>query len=221
MARRNDRFVLFERDLQMAIGEFTGPALNAELARYARASLKEVIDNGEASSSYDKYVNGRFGAEEETVKAPGPIVYYFIYWQPIIEFALEFLRKRSPVKTGRYQDSHVVMIGSQVITDYSSIASDEIVTIVNTQPYSRKIEVGHMQMSAERGVYKDAQKAIMGRFGGAAGAIGSRVTSVLLPGGYILKGRFRRGFRKYARTGLKADTQAGQPMRYPAIEMWS
>jgi hypothetical protein len=38
-----------------------------------------------------------------------------------------------------------------------------------------------------------------------------------LPGGYVLKGHFRRGIDQFARTKLRKDTQAGSQMTYPAL----
>ena len=213
---RAAKFQTFDKDLQLATAGIMPDQIRPELARYARKSVAEVIANKQASSSYEKYVSGRRGAEEETVSDPLVIYYEFSYWQEIIAFALDFLKRRSPVRTGRYQAKHEVMLGSQFISPDVDIAPDEEVTIVNTQAYARKIEVGFMKMSVERGVYQDARRAVMGRFGQA---VDVRFQMVTIPGGYVLKGRFRRGFRQYARTGLKKDTAAGAIMTYPALVM--
>ncbi|MFG1304158.1 hypothetical protein V5F34_08465 [Xanthobacter autotrophicus] len=213
------KFETFDRDIQLATAGLAPEKIAAELARFARQELAGVLKRGEASPIYDTFVNGIRGAAEETVKAPGPILYQFSYWQPIIAFTLDYLQRRSPVKSGRYAASHMVMIGSQIIRPDATISADEEVTIVSDQPYSRKIEAGHMQMSVPRYVYADARKAVVARFGGAKGFIEVQATQVLLPNGYILKGRFRKGFRKYARTKLRKDTEAGARMTYPALIM--
>lgn len=213
------KFQTFDKDLQLATAGIMPDQIRPELARYARKSVAEVIANRQASSSYEKYVSGRRGAEEETVSDPLVIYYEFSYWQEIIAFALDVLKRRSPVRTGRYQNAHQVMLGSQFISPDVDIAPDEVVRIVNTQPYSRKIEVGFMRMSVERGVYQDVRKAVEKRFGGQDGPLTVDFEMVTIPGGYVLKGRFRRGFRQYARTGLKKDTMAGAPMTYPSIVM--
>lgn len=213
------RLQTFDRDLQLALADIDPARVNEQLAQFARQSLADVINRKEASSSYTRFVNGVRDAAEETVRVPGAVFYEFSYWGPVLEFLLDYLRKRSPVKSGRYQASHIVMLGSQIVSPDIDIAPDEEVMVVDTQPYARKIEVGHMKMSVGRGVYQDARKAVTGRFGGASGAIQVRFEMVTLPNSYILKGRFRRGFRKYARQKLKADTQAGMPVRYPALVM--
>lgn len=208
--------VLEDRDIKMATAGMAPEVIAKELARFARSELAGVIAAGEASTIYTKYVNGREGAEEETVRPPGPIVYDFSYWEPILKFALNFLRERSPVKTGAYQSTHQVMIGSQFIDPAAPIAAGEEVVIVNTRPYARKIEVGFMQMSVPDGVYNDAMRAVKRQFGRV---IRVNFRMILIPNGYILKGMFRRGYKPGARTKLGKDTQAGARMTYPALVM--
>lgn len=187
-----------------------------ELAAFARSERDKAISAGEASSIFETFVNGNRGANEDTVRLPGPIVYEFSYWQPVIEFALAWLKKESPVLTGRYQASHRVMIGSQFISADTPIAADEEVIIVNTQPYSRKIEVGHTKFSMPDYIYERCSQAVKRQFGRGLQVF---ATQVLIPGGYILRGRFRRGVKQFARTKLQKDTQAGARMTYPAMKM--
>ncbi len=210
------KFRLEDRDLRLAIDGISPDNIAKELAKFARAELANAITADEASPIYDKFINGRKGAEEETVVPPGPIVYVFSYWEPIIKFALAWLEKNSPVRTGRYQSSHRVMLGSQFVSPQTQIGADEAITIVDTQPYSRKIEVGHMVMSVPDGLYRRCQAAVSTQFGRA---VEVRFKMIYLPNGYILKGRFTKGVKKYARRKLQKDTQPGARMTYPSIEM--
>ncbi len=212
-------FTLTRRDVQLATEGISPENINRELAQFAKLELAKAIDGGEASPIYDRYVNGRHGAPEESVQAPGPILYVFSYWKPIIEFALDFLRKRSPVLTGKYQGSHVVMVGSQILRPDAEIGAGETVHIVATVPYARKIEVGHMRMSVPDGVYADAGRAVKQRFGGRNGAVIVRNRNIEIPGGYILKGVFTRGYKPGARKKLGKDVAAGTRMTYPALEL--
>ena len=106
------------------------------------------------------------------------------------------------------------MVDYTLTADYSEIPIGATVMIVNTQPYARKIEVGHMHMSVEAGVADDAVLIVRRRFGNVAEI---RKTMTTIPGGYILKGVFTKGIRKFARTKLRRDTQAGAEMTYPAL----
>lgn len=219
MARRPDKFRTFDQDIRMATAGIAPERIAAELARFAKSERDRLIADRQASPMFDTFVNGVRGAAEEAVKPPGPIVYVFSYWQPVIEFTLAALRRRGPRLSGDYEASHMVMIGGQVIRPDTPISADEEVTIVATVPYARKIEVGHMRMSVERGVYQDVAQMVRSRFGGTTGAFDARYRPIEIPGGYILKGRFTRGFRKHARRDLKRDTRAGARMTYPAIIM--
>lgn len=214
------KFQTFAKDIQMATAGLAPEAVSAELARFAVKERDGFIKRGEASPTFETYVNGVQGAAEASVKAPGPILYVFSYWEPILAFAKEALARRSPRLTGAYVDSQVVMVGGQVLQPGAPIAADEEVMLIPTVPYARKIEMGHMEMSVPRFVVYDAATAVARRFGGAKGPLKVDMRMVHIPNGYILKGVFRRGIRPHSRRGLKRDTQAGARMTYPAIVMW-
>lgn len=210
------RIQSFARDLKLATESISPENIAAELAKFARDSLAEGIREGWASPRYEKYVNGRFGAEEETVTPPGPIVYDFHWWNEIIEFSMTSLAARSPVKTGRYRESFAVMINGAYTTDLNAIPIDAEVIVVNKQPYARKIEVGFMTVSVPPAVVEDTMTKVRQRFGNM---IEVRKTMVTIPNPYILKGAFRKGIRPQSRTKLRKDTQAGAAMTYPALKM--
>jgi hypothetical protein len=208
------RISTFAKDLQLATAGMEPEAIAPALAAFARSELSKAIQEGEGSARYEKYINGNFGAEEETVVPPGPILYVFHWWREVIEFALQTLVERSPEKSGDYKKAWFVMTPGGRVKSFDDIPINASVIISNDQPYSRKIDVGHMRMSVPPGVVEDARKIVMSRFGNMVTA-----TRVLmpLPSGYVLKGRFRRGFRPHARTKLRPDTIAGAVMTYPAL----
>ncbi len=219
MAKRPSKFMTFAKDIQLATAGLEPKAIGPELARFAKTERDGFIRRGEASGIYETYVNGVRGAAEESVSAPGPILYVFSYWEPILAFARQYLAKRSPRLSGDYVDSQVVMIGGQIIATGAPIAADEEVMLLATVPYARKIEMGHMQMSVPRFIIYDTAMEVATRFGGNKGPLQVGVRQVEIPNGYVLKGVFRRGFRKHARRDLKKDTRAGARMTYPAIVM--
>ncbi len=210
------RISSFAKDVALATAGIAPQALNSALAAFARQELQNAIHSGEGSSRYDKYVNGRFGADENTVVAPGPIFYEFHWWNEIIEYAIEVLQKRSPVKSGRFKNSWFPMVNGIVQTNIADIPIEATVLIVNNQPYARKIEVGFMEMSVPHLVVEDAMSTFKQRFGNVVQA---RKTFVMLPGGYVLKGVFRKGIREHSRTKLRRDTMAGAQMTYPAMQL--
>lgn len=210
------RISTFARDIQLATASISPENVAKELAALARSELSKAIQEGEASDRYDRFVNGNLGASEDTVVPPGPILYVFHYWTEIIEFALQSLVDRSPDKSGRYKRSWFVMTPGGKVASLDDIPIASTVIITNDQPYSRKIDVGHMRMSVPPGVVDDVRKQVMARFGNIVTA---KRTLMPLPNGYILKGRFKRGYRPHARTKLRPDTIAGATMTYPALVM--
>lgn len=212
-------FQTFERDLRVATAGLEPAAIAAQLARFAKVELAAAIQRGDASPTYERFVNGRAGAPEESVVPPGPILYVFAQWGEIIRSALAYLEKRSPRLKGDYLAAHTVMVKNAPVPDPSRIPAAAKVLIVNTVPYARKIEVGAQRLSVPRGVYEDLEQELIGQFGRAGGLVYVRKRMVQLPNGYVLKGRFRMGFRSKARRGLARDTNAGARMTYPAIEL--
>jgi hypothetical protein len=219
----------FDRELRIATADLEPDAINAALAKFARQELAKANAGG-ASPEYERYVNGRHGAVEETVQAPGPIVYEFINWPLIINAAVEELQKRSPrPRSGRFASSFIVIVGGSVTTDFRSIRLDAEVIITNFQPYVRKVEGG--KRLGQKRVFDSTKNSLVRRFGSAFAFqtkflnIGSGVHPEIP---YILKGggarrraaqnsrssAFRAG-REFLAT--RSDRQPGQPISYPSI----
>jgi hypothetical protein len=208
------RLQSLQKDLQLAVAGIAPENIAAQLAAFARSELRNAIQDGEGSAIYEKYINGREGAEEESVVPPGPILYVFSWWDEIVKYALQYLVERSPEKSGRYKKAWQVMVNGQVVADPKTIPIQSVVTIINIEPYSRKIDVGHMRMSVPPFVVEDARVKVMSIFGNI---ITAKRIMITIPGGYVLKGRFRRGIRTHARRKLRPDTAAGAAMTYPAL----
>jgi|SRR5215218_10721507 len=213
------KFQTFERDLKFATAGISPDAIARELAKFAKSELADAIRSGAASPVYERIVNSRVGAAEETVVPPGPIVYVFSWWPTVIRFALDYLERRSPRLSGEYIASHTVMVNGRVVTDYTRIGAADQVVIVNTTPYARKAEMGGMKMLVPDGIMEDAVSVLAKEFGGRKGPLAVDRRFINLPNGYILKGRFRRGHKAKARTALARDTKAGARMTYPAVVM--
>ncbi|MDR6953788.1 hypothetical protein J2X65_003151 [Ancylobacter sp. 3268] len=180
-------------------------AISSALAAFAKQELAGVIARGEGTQIYDRFVNGHAGAPEESVQAPGPILYVFSWWQPIIAFALNELERRSPRKSGRYANSFVVFVNGRRAHRGEEIPPNAEVVITNTQPYARKVQVGAMKMNVPPFLFDYAGSAVVRRFG--ATLISVQLKFLQLRGGYILK----------RSQGNRADRQAGMPLTYPSL----
>lgn len=230
------RVQALEQNLQLVLSNVSGPAAAQRLADFAREKLLDAISSGQGSSSFTRYVNGREGASEESVKLPGPILYKFSWLDEVAEFALEFLRARSPLgpaERGHYRDSHQAMVGGRVVAssdDPGSIRSVEIpagaeIVIVSDKPYARKIEVGAMRMRVPPRVYEDARQSVLRHY---RQIVRVDLRFVTRSDGYTLKGGAPkraakqnmmssafRGGRAFLST--RKGTEAGAAMTYPAL----
>lgn len=218
---------------------FTGDGVGAEfaseqLAIFAQQQLAEVIANGSGTEIYDLFVNNRPAVSEFDVEMAGSIVYVFSWWEDIIQSALSALIAASPKKSGRFASSFVVLVNGQIVSPATPIASATEVIITNVQPYSRKIQVGAMQMSVPPEMFNRAASKLR-RQHKAAGLV-AQVKFLNLPRGihplvpYILKGAYAgkrsrwltsakagtlaHGARKFYR---RKDLDVGQAITYPTL----
>jgi hypothetical protein len=201
-------FEMFDRELKLATRDLEPAQINRALALFAKESLSDVIRSGAASPNYETFVNGRPGAAEESVQAPGPIVYLFSNWSVVVKTAIEELQKRVPRKSGRYASSFVATYRGAEVTDYSSLPPDAEVVIFNYQPYTRKMETGANRTGGRH--FDLARAAVNRRFGGAFNTQVAyiNVAPGVAPGApYILR----------AGQGRRKDRQAGKPITYPAL----
>lgn len=100
----------------------------------------------------------------------------------VVLFALNELRKVSPVRTGRYVSSHEVLlngseIGGNLALALRAVNPSDRVQIVNPQPYARKLEGatanrrtgrGKRRPSsrqAPNGIYRVVQRRVIARYG--------------------------------------------------------
>lgn len=198
-------FATFDRDLKLATAGLEPDAINGALAKFARAEIARVVASGEGSPSFDRYVNGRPGAAEESVQAPGPILYVFNWWTDVITAAIEELQKRSPRKSGRYRNAFLVVVGGRtVVTDYSKLRGDAEVIIFNPLPQTRKIETGSTSFSVPPRHFETAKGVLRRRFGNSYSV---EMKFVNVPSGISASAPYR------LRTGKKA----GALLTYPAL----
>lgn len=199
----------FRRSVEVFFeGEVAPEALARHLAQVAKATAAELITTGRAPPRYTRYVDGREGAPEETVRPDGVILYRFDYMAEVVAFALAFLRARAPVWTGRYRESFYLGLDGRFVPaarfDAERMGTVSEVVIGNTMPYSRKVDVQlvgtkPLRFSVPPGLFSDAAKAVQRRFGNLVSA--KRVYTMRFPDQYTL------------RTGRKA----GKPVESPAL----
>ncbi len=208
-------FNTFEREIQLATAGIARDAINKALADFARSELSRAIAGG-ASRNYQLYVNGRLARSEDEVIAPGPIVYQFSLWAEIIAYAISQLQRRSPVRTGRFRNSFIVVVNGQVTSPDNDIAANSEVVVTNFQPYVRKAEAGLLG-TKRFAIFDGTKRALARRFGnegrGGAGYLFETKWLNISAGvhpeiPYVLK-----------HSQGRKDRQAGMPISYPAVIM--
>lgn len=198
----------FERDLRLATAGLEPDQINKALAAFAKQEVRRVISSGQASPNYERYVNETKGLPEEAVRAPGAILYVFVNWSAVIREALEELRKRVPIKSGRYAGGFIVLANQMPVQSYQDIPMGAEVVILNARPFTRKMEVGANKTGRRH--MENAKSALARRYRDVF-AFDFKFLNVR-PGihpqvPYILK----------RSAGRRKDRQAGMAITYPAI----
>jgi hypothetical protein len=189
------------------------------LVKVAKREHGKVMSDPPIPARFRRFVDGRQGASEETVKGNGVIFYQYPRIEVVAQYALEMLIKYSPVLSGAYRNAHTIYAG------------DGEIVITNPLPYSRKIEIGHMKMRVPGSsqVYEQAVSATNRRYGNIAkalftwrGIVGGAAVNPALAGQTVLQrtivrgenGRFLSGTRTVRISG---GAHNASEVRFPAL----
>lgn len=139
-----------------------------QIAETAVREDRKIMSDPPIPITRVRHVDGVLGAPETAVKDGGVIVYDYGRLDLVVEFALDTLRQLSPVDEGDYVRSHVIMINGVVVPDMKGWKAGDRVTISNSMPYTRKIEIGRGRYRARGHVYEKAERIVLRRFGNMA-----------------------------------------------------
>ena len=211
-------------------------ALSAQLAQIARKARDDAIRAGEASSVYRRFVDGVEGVSEDSVRPDGRIRYLFSTIGEAAMFGLQDARRRSPPDdTGDYRRAWMIAVNGLPYTGLmDEIPANAEVTIVNSLPYHRMIEMGLRDgPKTSREITEKVRNAIRVRYPNLEiERVFVKLTPAFRFGSYEtpyrLKGRVRRVEAKQNRRSrvfragghyLKqsARTARGVEINYPAI----
>lgn len=196
------------------------------LVRTARAGHAKIMSEQTARGGFppdwDAYANRPGQTNLDNVILPGPIVFRYRYIRELILFALEELRKASPVISGAYRDSHTLYInGVPVSAIPDRIEAGTDIMIANPVPYARRLEVGLKEdgrpfvVQVEPRIYERVMKrTLRPRFRNVARL---EHAYALLPDAYVIKGRLPSHYIAKGGVRRKRRQEVGQPVRSPAI----
>lgn len=138
---------------------FTREAQTKLFAEFAQERIDEAkAQNARVLGSVPPYtvsVDGRLGASLLSAQPNNPIGVYveFELVFEAVQWVGEMLEKHSPVKSGRYQKSHVLIADNVVVDDGAPPPVARKYVWVNVQPYARRIERGWSSQAPD-GVYQ-------------------------------------------------------------------
>ncbi|MBE1208111.1 hypothetical protein [Aminobacter carboxidus] len=144
-----------------------------QIIKVAKREHARVMQTDPLPTSFQRFVDGRLGAAEESVEADGIIHYVYPRLDIVAQFAMETLFDRSPVLSGEYRIAHQLFLNGAAVANLKGWHPGDEVSISNPLPYSRKIEVGAMTMRVPgtSRVYQEAAKIVQGRFGNMASVV--------------------------------------------------
>ncbi|WP_025319147.1 hypothetical protein [Granulibacter bethesdensis] len=220
------------RNVTLALnGAASTQAMQDRVAAYARDRLAELRRDGHPEP-YRTYVDGREGVPLEQVRiGGGTIAFLFSYLAEATSWAVDQMRKRSPVLTGAYRDAWIIAVnGVPLRGSVADIPPDAEVIIVNTQPYHRKIDMGAQITRTPPRIVESVRQSVLRRY---PNLLAER-RFVTLGGvgleNYVLKGRAMKSGLTWDRKGgflrlhaprptNRRDSRAGELLTYPALVM--
>ncbi|MEO0036689.1 MAG: hypothetical protein RLZZ501_2712 [Pseudomonadota bacterium] len=208
-------------------------AFRAYHAKVAKRELARYLAEAGDKPEIIRYVDGREGAAEESVRFGGVIRYEFVRIARIARDALDLARDLSPVRSGRYREAWFLMVDGAEVDANAVRADARQITLTNDQPYHRKLEMtvnqgarGPVKVSVRKppGICEAVRQRLLRKYGQTFTA---QVTFIELAGGYVLKGDATRAAKASARSSVhraggtrtraRKGRRAGDAMTYPAL----
>lgn len=196
---------LFEKNIRFALQDVFPPEFQKRHAEFARQVKQAYLKQHSVPPAVETFVDGRNGADENSVKPYGLIRYEFFHLAGMGQMMLETARAESPTASGKYRDSWFLMVDGKRTNEIPADAKEIVLT--NDQPYHRKLEVTtnvkKLKLNRPPGIVQIVEQKLLREFGDN---ISVAVAFIDLPDAYILiTDRPRRDRRK------------GMRITYPAV----
>lgn len=177
------------RDIVLFLADMSPDARSNALADFARTEIASArAQNIRVLGPIPRertFVDGRLDAPLESVRPDGVIHSEFELIKEVLDYIADQLDAASPVLTGRYQRSHIMLAdGLEVLSGEQAPDAEEYI-FVNTQPYTRKLERGASSQAPD-GIYQVVAMLARRKFGEVARITFSYRT---VTGGAIVSGR--------------------------------
>ena len=184
--------------------------VHREVGQFARTRLDELIRTKVFPSTYRRFVDGHLGVPEDDVKLNhGEIIYLFEEVAGAVAYTVGFLKGISPVRSGRFQDSWIVIVdGVSWAGSFASIPAGAVVYVTNVAPYTRRLEQGEKGRRAGRFMTEAARQAVRKKYP-TLRVDRSFISLAIGPGRYGWQVPYIR----------KTAPGKGDPITYPAVRI--
>jgi hypothetical protein len=197
-----------------------------KLVAVAMAGHNKIMAEQKARSGaipeFEAYANTPGNGNLNSVVLPGPIVYRYRYLREVVQFALDELRKASPVVSGDYVRSHTLFINGSAVSQMPvRLNPGDTIMIANPVPYARRLEIGKTEsgrdfvLQVPNRIYERvAKNKLTPRYRNVA-----KITFqyVELASAYTAKGSLARHYGIGGGRKRKRRQQAGTKVQAPAI----
>lgn len=184
--------------------------------------LNEQISTVGVRPSAVVYANMLGNMNLESVKLPGPIIAIFDQRAAIVKMALQELRDASPIQSGLYRNSHIILLnGTQVETLPANLSATDQIVLTNPVPYARRVEIGKTKagrdftISVPNRIFERVTKnKLLPRFRNVADISFGYIE---LSGAYKIKGRLTSHYIAKGGARRRRRQQIGKSIQTPAI----
>ncbi len=195
----------FETVFAAQIKKFSPEALRLKHIEFSRNLLRAKQKEG--VTEYQIFTDDIPATSESQVKQFGKIKYVFLNMGQIARFAKSTAERISPVRSGNYQHSWIVMVDNTQVDPNHIPGGTRELTLVNFQPYARKIHLrGARLLGVPPGIVERVRLYVMRRFS----SVTASITYIHLPGGHV------RQRDVYNRLG-KRRLASGNTVQHPAL----
>lgn len=157
-----------DQDIALFLEDVSPSAQSEAMANFAKDQLDQAIKtNGMAlgaEPAFDTFVDGRKDAALTDVRPDGTIVFEFHILSDVIVWIDGMLIEFSPVRTGRYQRSHVLFVDGTPVDPHGVIPAGNEFVLLNLLPYAEEIE-NDLSKQAPDGVFQAVAVLANEKFG--------------------------------------------------------
>lgn len=192
--------------------DFTPEIARRRHIEIAREGLKDYLRRSRDKPNYQIIVDNVLASSEEQLKPFGKITYVFLRMSQIGKLAIQTARDLSPVESGRYKRSWILIADKQLVNENSIPENIDELILVNFQPYARKIHVrGARLRGVPPGIVEKVRQIVLKRF---RNNFVVNLEFMNLPNAYIL----RKDYIQKRRSGkTRLHTARGNELTYPAL----